>query len=64
MEAQIYEIANHAGRVLTSPVLLAGPLVGIVALATGAVDRLTVVVESFQAGRAPKPAEPVAAREN
>ena len=63
MEAQLYEIASHAGRALFSPVLLAGPLIGILALATGAVDRLTIVVEDLQAGRAPNPAEPVA-REN
>ena len=47
MEAQIYDIATSAGRVLLNPFLLIVPVIGVLALVTGVAGRVAIVVEDF-----------------
>ena len=51
MEAQIIEIATAAGRVLIHPIVIAVPLLVVLALATGLAGRLAVLVEDVRQPR-------------
>jgi hypothetical protein len=51
MAAQIHEIAISAGGLLLDPVLLIVPIVLVLAIMTGFVGRVAVVVEDLRYGR-------------
>ncbi len=48
MEAQIYDIASNAGRVLLNPFLLTVPVVGALVLVTGFAGRVAVSIEDLR----------------